>query len=141
MPIHPRTKTYVLSLRRTVKSSLPRLIEAIQNPKELHRWCNHSAFVDPSLNGKFIISDDMKGEIIEMIPQDLWRIEWNNPKYPLGTEVVFDFKKRGRWESTLFIRHCKMKTKKEYEETYEMWLSFLDSLQNYLEKGRFEYDD
>lgn len=141
MPLNPITKTYVMALRRTIKSSAPRLIEAIQNTKELQRWCTESASIEPSEQGKFFISEEMKGVFIHLNPQELWKIEWNNPKYLSNSEVVIEFKKKGKWETIVFVRHQKIKSKKEYGEVYEMWLSFLDSLQNYLEKGRFEYDD
>lgn len=137
MSYTPTSRTYVLQLRRKIKAPLQRLYQAMERHEDRTVWLQCSTSLQPEVGGEFFSANGADAEFLEIHPQDFWRLEWKNPRHKPGSEVVIKFVKTTRFESTIFVRHWRIRSKRDYEELYNGWLRVLDSLEHYLEQGQF----
>ncbi len=135
MSFYAGNRTYVMQLRRTIRSPLQRLYKAFEDHEDRSRWFSPNSYVDPREGGQFYSDNGAIGQFIEVLPLERWRLEWQNPNHKPGSRVVIEFAKNGRFETTIFIRHWRIKSKKDYEEIHRGWLWTLDSLEAFLEYG------
>ncbi|MFM8568369.1 MAG: SRPBCC domain-containing protein [Candidatus Kapaibacterium sp.] len=136
MSFIPTSGTYVLQLRRTIKAPLQRLYEAMERDEDRTIWMNAVTTLQPMVGGRYQSANGADAEFMEFHPQEFWRLEWKNPRHTPGSEVVIKFVKNSRRESTIFVRHWRIRSKIDYDELYNGWLSVLDSLEDYLERGK-----
>ncbi|MFM2133586.1 MAG: hypothetical protein RL156_867 [Bacteroidota bacterium] len=141
MSYTPTNRTYVLQLRRTIKVPLQRLYQAMERDEDRSAWLHCNTTVQPVIGGMFQSANGADAEFLELHPHELWRLEWKNPRHKPGSEVVIKFVKNGRWETTIYVRHWRIRCKSDYEELHNGWRRVLDSLETYLERGQFEDSD
>ena len=128
-------RTYILQLRRTVRIPIDRLYSSLTDAERRSQWFSEMSHIEPVVGGMFTSDNGLIGKFEQVIPHEKWKLDWLNPNHKTGSKVVLEFLKNGRFESTLVIRHWKIKSKKDYEELYRGWLWILDSLESYVEKG------
>jgi uncharacterized protein YndB with AHSA1/START domain len=137
MSYTPTSGTYVLQLRRTIKAPIQRLYEAMERDEDRRVWMKAPTTLQAEVGGRYQSANGADAEFMEIHPQELWRLEWKNPRHKPGSEVVIKFVKNNRRESTIFVRHWRIKSKQDYDELYNGWLWVLNSLEDYLERGQF----
>lgn len=137
MSFNPVNKTHTVQLRRKIKVPVQRLYKALIEKNDRKHWALIEEGMNPELGERCDFGSSLQAEFTEIKPLEFWRMDWTNPRHKPGSSVVIQFSKDSKWECTVYLRHWRIRTKKDFDDLNSSWIKALDSLKEYLEKGQY----
>lgn len=128
--------SYSFTVQKTIKAPVKKVYESFSKAKELSTWftTNHKHTFRPG--GKFKNGDGDEGKYLEIKPNKLIRVTWENKSHCPGTEVAIKFSTGGKNKSHIKLIHSKLAAKTHVKDMKMGWSWALACLKSYLETGK-----
>lgn len=119
-----------------IRRPLERVWDAWADSGQMSTWFSEGTRQDFRVGGRYENGDHDAGTFLEIEPMESIRFTWEQKIHHPGSVVEVRFESASAEETEVQIHHTDLFDESEVENLTEGWSWALDSLKNYLEKGR-----
>jgi uncharacterized protein YndB with AHSA1/START domain len=136
------SKSYKVTVQKSIHASCKRVFEALTQPAHLNRWFTKRASIKLGVGGAYHNGDGDKGTILKIVPRRQLTYTWENESHAPGSRVSFVLRPNGQARSILRITQSRMPKPTDVHNQRMGWGWAGDALKEYLESGRIiSFDD